>query len=79
MLNRETFTGPWAGVPVAWTDDDRFDETTYRTDVARCCEAGVPGVYTAGTTGEFYAMEFDEWKAVTLATVKNARLTASPP
>ena len=24
MLTRETFTGPWAGLPVAWTDDDRF-------------------------------------------------------
>jgi ATP-dependent exoDNAse (exonuclease V) beta subunit len=78
MLNRETFTGPWAGVPVAWTDDDRFDETTYRTDVARCCEAGVPGVYTAGTTGEFYAMEFDEWKAVTLATVKECQAHDTP-
>lgn len=78
MLNRETFTGPWAGVPVAWTDDDRFDETIYRTDVARCCEAGMPGVYTAGTTGEFYAMEFDEWKAVTLATVKECQAHDTP-
>ena len=52
-LTRDTFTGPWAGLPVAWTDDDRFDEVTYRADVARCCQAGIPGVYTGGTTGEF--------------------------
>ena len=38
----EPVRGPWAGLPVAWTDDDRFDEATYRHDVARCCEAGVP-------------------------------------
>jgi len=43
-LTRETFAGPWAGLPVAWTEHDRFDEETYRADIARCCEAGVPGV-----------------------------------
>jgi dihydrodipicolinate synthase/N-acetylneuraminate lyase len=78
MLTRKTFTGPWAGLPVAWTDDDRFDEATYRADVARCCAAGVPGVYTAGTTGEFYAMEFDEFKAITRATVEECRLGGKP-
>jgi 4-hydroxy-tetrahydrodipicolinate synthase len=78
MLTRETFTGPWAGLPVAWTDDDRFDETTYRADVARCCEAGVPGVYTGGTTGEFYAMEFDEFKAVGRATVEECHARGKP-
>jgi dihydrodipicolinate synthase/N-acetylneuraminate lyase len=78
VLTRETFTGPWAGLPVAWTGDDRFDETTYRADVARCCQAGAPGVYTAGTTGEFYAMEFDEWKAITRATVEEGHAHGKP-
>ena len=78
MLTLDTFTGPWAGLPVAWTDDDYFDEATYRSDVERCCEAGVPGVYTAGTTGEFYAMEFDEWQAVTRATVEQCRIYGTP-
>lgn len=78
LLTRENFTGPWAGLPVAWTDDDRFDEATYRQDVIHCCEAGIPGVYTAGTTGEFYAMEFDEWKAVTRATVEECHACGKP-
>ncbi len=78
MLNRETFIGPWAGLPVAWTNDDLFDEATYRSDLARCCEAGVPGIYTAGTTGEFYAMELDEWKAVTRATIAECRNWGKP-
>ncbi len=72
-LTRDNFTGPWAGLPVAWTDDDRFDEKTYRGNVAHCCEAGVPGVYSGGTTGEFYAMEFDEFKAVARATVEECK------
>jgi len=78
MLTRENFVGPWAGLPVAWTANNRFDEATYRQDVANVCKAGVPGVYTAGTTGEFYAMEFDEFKAVTRATVEECHRYGKP-
>ncbi len=78
MLTRETFIGPWAGVPVAWCNDDSFDEATYRSDIARCCNVGVPGIYTGGTTGEFYAMEFDEWKAITRATIEECQLRGKP-
>ena len=78
MLTRETFFGPWAGLPVAWTDDDKFDDETYRGDVIRCCEAGAPGVYTGGTTGEFYAMEFDEFQAVARATVEECKQCGAP-
>jgi dihydrodipicolinate synthase/N-acetylneuraminate lyase len=78
MLTRETFQGPWAGLPVAWTDEDRFDETAYRADVARCCQAGVPGVYTGGTTGEFYAMELDEFQAIARATVEECHSRGTP-
>ena len=78
MLTHEDFAGPWAGLPVAWTENDEFDEQTYRADVARCCRAGVPGVYTGGTTGEFYAMEFEEFKAVARATVEECRAHGTP-
>ena len=78
ILTRDNFTGPWAGLPVAWTEDNQFDEATYRDDVARCCEVGVPGVYTGGTTGEFYAMEFDEFQAVTRATIEECRSAGKP-
>ena len=78
VLTRSNFTGPWAGLPVAWSEDNRFDEATYRADVSRCCEAGVPGVYTGGTTGEFYAMEFDEFQAVTRATIEECRIAGKP-
>ena len=70
MLTRDNFKGPWAGLPVAWTDTDQFDEQTYRDDVVRCCQAKMPGIYTGGTTGEFYAMEFDEFREVTRVTIE---------
>lgn len=78
ILNRETLTGPWAGLPVAWTNNDEFDEATYRADISRCCAAGVPGVYTCGTSGEFYAMEFDEFQSVTRAAVEEGHAAGKP-
>ena len=78
MLSSENFKGPWAGLPVAWTGEDAFDEQVYRRDVANCCQAGIPGVYTGGTTGEFYAMEFDEFKTVARATIEECRANGAP-
>ena len=49
MLLRDSFKGPWAGLPVAWTAEDEFDETVYRGDVASCCKAKIPGIYTEVT------------------------------
>ncbi len=78
MLTRKTFRGPWAGLPVAWTDDDRYDEKTYRGDVARCCAAKIPGVYTGGTTGEFYALEYEEFTAITDTTIAECKQGGTP-
>ena len=79
MLTRREMVGPWAGLPVAWKDNGlTFDEEVYRADVARTCQAGVPGVYTAGTTGEFYAMELDEWKEINRATVEECKKHGTP-
>jgi len=78
MLTRQNFVGPWAGLPVAWTASDEFDEATYRSDVARCCQAGIPGVYTGGTSGEFYAQEWDEFQRIARATVEECHLHATP-
>ena len=78
MLTRDEMVGPWAGLPVAWNENLQFDEETYRADVERTCRAGVPGVYSAGTTGEFYAMEFGEGQAITRATVEECRRAGTP-
>lgn len=78
MLSRHQMTGPWAGLPVAWRDDLSFDEDAYRANVAKCCRARMPGVYTGGTTGEFYAMEMDEWKAINRATIEECKKAGTP-
>jgi len=78
MLTSEEMTGVWAGLPVAWDSNLQFDEDIYRADVEHTCKSGVSGVYTAGTTGEFYAMEFDEWQAITKATVEVCKKNGTP-
>jgi 4-hydroxy-tetrahydrodipicolinate synthase len=78
MLTRENFIGPWAGIPVAWDEHLEFDEAVCRADVAACCQAGIPGIYTGGSTGEFYAMDFSEFQAVARATVDECRAHGTP-
>jgi 4-hydroxy-tetrahydrodipicolinate synthase len=77
-LTRETFVGPWAGLVVGWTEDDEFDEAATRADVARLAAHGVPGVYTGGTSGEFYAQTDDEFRRIAAATVEAAHAGGIP-
>jgi len=77
-LNRDGLIGPWAGPPVPWTEEDLFDEETMRADVARICQAGIPGLFCGGTTGEFYAMETDEFRRVSAALVEECRSWDTP-
>jgi|YNPBryantNP2012_1023418.scaffolds.fasta_scaffold02666_4 dihydrodipicolinate synthase/N-acetylneuraminate lyase len=78
MLSVATLRGMWAGLPVAWTEDDRFDEPRYRRNVRRTCQAGAHGAYTHGSTGEFYAQTFEEWLAVARATLEEAHACGVP-
>ena len=53
--------GIWDGVTMTWDDKYRFDEDTYAKNIQRAIAAEVHGVYTTGSTGEFYALEYDEF------------------
>ena len=65
MLTAETLKGVWALVTSPWDEDGRFDEATFRHDVSYQCGSGVHGLYTGGSSGEFFTMEFDEFRAQT--------------
>ena len=60
-LTAESLHGIWAGVTMVWNEQYRFDEQTYAQNVERTIAAGVHGIYTTGSTGEFYALEFEEF------------------
>jgi dihydrodipicolinate synthase/N-acetylneuraminate lyase len=72
-LTSETLKGMWAGLPVPWDAQDQLDEWALRENLRRVCRVGVHGVYTHGTTGEFYAQTEDEWKRVVDATVGESK------
>lgn len=61
-LTADGVRGVWAGMTMVWDDKDRFDEATYRANTEAMCKAGVAGIYTTGSTGEFYAIELDEFR-----------------
>jgi len=60
-LTANEVRGIWAGVTMAWDEAFRFDEETYAQNVQRMIASRVHGIYTTGSTGEFYAIEYDEF------------------
>lgn len=77
-LTSDTLKGMWAGMPVPWTVQDQIDEKALRENVQRMCRVGAHGVYTHGTTGEFYAQSQEEWKRVAQITVEECRPFGTP-
>ncbi len=64
MLTKEQLVGLWVSVPTEWDEEGNFDEKTFRDEVAMLMDVGVNGLYTTGTTGEFYALDWEEWQRV---------------
>lgn len=60
-LTAKALHGVWAGVTMSWDVKCRFDTADYARNIEDMCQAGVHGVYTTGSTGEFYAIEFNEF------------------
>ncbi|MCX6624809.1 MAG: dihydrodipicolinate synthase family protein [Acidobacteria bacterium] len=59
--------GVWAAIPTPWTADSSLDEAALAENVLRYEAAGVPGVYTTDSDGEFYAIELDEFRRLARA------------
>lgn len=64
MLSLESLKGVWAALITAWDEKGCLDEKIYREDIRSCCKAKVHGVYTGGSTGEFYAQDFELFKRI---------------
>ena len=61
-LTYETLHGIWAGITLSWDDAFAPDEASLRTNLRRLVSARVHGIYTTGSTGEFYALDHDEFR-----------------
>jgi dihydrodipicolinate synthase/N-acetylneuraminate lyase len=70
MLTRENCKGIWAAIPMSWDEEYRFDIVTFKENVRKMAEAGAHCLYTSGSTGEFYAINFEEFKDMVDALVE---------
>jgi 4-hydroxy-tetrahydrodipicolinate synthase len=64
QLTRENLHGVWAAIATPFDELDRFDEGIFRENIRRLAAAGVQGVYTTDSDGEFYAIELDEFRQI---------------
>jgi len=61
-LTSATLKGIWAAVTLPWREDYSLDEDAFRENLRRLIAAKVHGIYTTGSTGEFYALDWDEFR-----------------
>lgn len=76
-LTRQTLKGVWPALILPWTDRDEIDARRFAKEVASYGGTGVSGIYTGGTTGEFYAQDdatFDQITEIACAGAHRAGL-----
>ncbi|MFH1614261.1 MAG: dihydrodipicolinate synthase family protein [Planctomycetota bacterium] len=62
--------GVWVALPTAWDENENFDAKTYQADIEYLCTTGIHGIYSGGTTGEFYNQDFDDFTAINSVLLK---------
>ena len=64
-LTRQTLRGTWATVLLPLAGDDSIDFGRLADELSVLLGAGLDGIYTNGTAGEFHALEEEEYDRVT--------------
>src|SRR5918999_525945 len=77
-LTRDNLHGVWAAIATPFDEDDRFDEGVLRENMRRLHAAGVHGIYTTDSDGEFYAIELDEYRRIVDAFSDEAQRLGIP-
>ncbi len=77
-LTRATLRGVWCALIVPWTDRDELDARRLVKEVRGYGGTGVNGVYTGGTTGEFYAQDDATYEKITLTVCEEAHALGLP-
>ena len=78
MLTAKTLQGVWGFVPTPWDDQNRLDEDALRHNVAYLCRSGLHGLYTTASSGEFYAMDEQEFSLLVKVTLEEAKQQSVP-
>ena len=72
-LTRATLRGVWAALITPWNADFTLREERLAEEVRRYAVDGLHGVYTGGTTGEFYAQNDATYARITRVVCETAR------
>ena len=65
-LCRETLRGIWPALITPWNDEGELDERRFGGEIEAYADTGVSGIYTGGTTGEFYAQDDATFERIAL-------------
>lgn len=77
-LTRKTLRGVWSALIIPWTDSDNLDSRRFAKEIQDYAGTGVSGVYTGGTTGEFYAQDDTTYEQITKVACKEAHAIGLP-
>lgn len=77
-LTRKSLNGIWHALILPWTEDDRVDERRFINECNAFANTGVHGLYTGGTTGEFYAQDDAAYEIVTRIVSEIAHSVGMP-
>jgi len=70
MLTREKMEGVYSLVPTPFTKTGSFDEQAFRENIRNLCKAGVGGIATTGTLGEFHTIRWKDHQKLIKALVE---------
>lgn len=77
-LTRKTLRGVWPALILPWNDRDQVDLRRLAQEVRGYTGTGVHGVYTGGTTGEFYAQDDATFEKISHTVVEQAHALGLP-
>ncbi len=77
-LTRKNLRGVWSALILPWTEKDTLDAKRFAQEIRSYAGTGISGVYTGGTTGEFYAQDDASFAAVTKIACREAHAIGLP-
>jgi dihydrodipicolinate synthase/N-acetylneuraminate lyase len=77
-LTRKTLHGVWCALITPWTDKDELDQKRYIKEIRSYRSTGVNGIYTGGTTGEWYAQDDGTFEQITEITCEEGHTVGLP-
>jgi dihydrodipicolinate synthase/N-acetylneuraminate lyase len=77
-LTRQNLRGIWYALIVPWTQQGQLDEQRFVSHIRSFANTGVHGVYTGGTTGEFYAQDDELFERITSSACETAHACGLP-